>query len=125
MFVLVDRSIYTVGDGFALRHKVLGEAELGIAYSGRLLPFAEDVDIDALVFLAATPGRIANFGGVRAHRTAYVESGVGMEVCRSNLGADRGWLWHTEFFDDAACRILSLDGVDAIPLVVGVKELTS
>jgi hypothetical protein len=126
VFVLVDRAIYTVGNGFALRHKVLGEAELGIAYSARLLPFADDVDIDALVFLSVTPGRIAtNFGGVRAHRTAYLESGIGLEVCRKNLGPIGSWQWHTEFFDDAACRILSLDGVDAIPLVVGVKELTS
>lgn len=126
VFVLVDRAIYTVGSGFALRHKVLGDAELGMAYSARLLPFADDVDIDALVFLAATPGRVANsFGGVRAHRTAYLDSGVGLEVCRTHLGPADQWRWHTEFFDDAACRILSLDGVDAIPLAVGVKELTS
>src|SRR4051794_30250131 len=46
VFVLVDRAIYTLGDGFALRHKILGERELGIAYSARLLPFTGDTDVD-------------------------------------------------------------------------------
>lgn len=123
VFVLVDRAIYTVGNGFALRHKVLSETELGLAYSARLLPFAPDLDLDALVFLAVSPGRVTNFGGVRAHRTSYLEAGVAMEVCRSHLGGG-AWQWHTEFFDDAASRILSLDGVDAIPMAVGVKEMT-
>jgi len=120
IYVLVDRMVYTLTDEFAARYLALTERELGIAYSQRLLPFAEGEEPDALVFLVAVPIRMGAIGGVRAHRSTIVQAGAGLESVRRNLTSTTGtWEWHTEFFDDAVCNVLGVDGVDSFPIAVG------
>lgn len=120
IYILVDRIIYTLTDEFAARYRALTERELGLAYSQRLLPFADDEQPDAIVFMVAVPSRFGAIGGVRSHRSTMVQAGVGLETTRRGLVSTTGtWEWHTEFFDDAVCDVLGVDGVDAFPVAVG------
>ena len=123
-FILVDRAIYGIAESYAIRHKVLTKRELGMAYSNRLLPFHRGGTPRAMIFIISVPARRASLGGVRGHRYSYAQAGVALESCRRGLSLAGPWQWHEDFYDDAACEVLSLDGVEAIPMIIGVLAET-
>lgn len=62
--------------------------------------------------------RTAALAGLRGQRRALLAAGEAKaELAR--LATSDGWHWDTEFYDDAATRVLSVDGVERVPLVVG------
>ena len=119
-FLLVDQSIYMIADSIALQHKALTSQEVAIAHSPRLLPFRKSKQARAFIFIVSVPARRSFITGVRGYRTAYLQAGVALESCRRALSDHGVWEWHEEFFDDAACRIVGVDGVEATPMAIGL-----
>lgn len=125
LYVLHGRSLYLLSGELAVRSRVLAEAELGIAFGGRMLPFLADGGEEPagpMLFLVGIPGRMAALGGLRGFRRGLLDAGRGLATLQALSGAGAGrWLWETEFFDDACCRVLGVDGLERIPLAVGVR----
>lgn len=125
LYVLYGRSLYLLSGELAVRSRVLAEAELGIAFGGRMLPFLADTGEEPagpMVFLVGIPGRMAALGGLRGFRRGLLDAGRGLATLQTLSGAGGArWLWETEFFDDACARVLGVDGLERIPLAIGVQ----
>jgi hypothetical protein len=123
VYVLHSRSVYLVSGPLALRHKVLADDELGIAYGPRLLPFlpAGEEPTGTMVFVVGVPSRTAALGGLRGYRGGLLNAGMAISALAALADPGDGrWLWETEFFDDACARVLSIDGVERFAAAVGV-----
>lgn len=127
LYVVIGPAAYLLAGDLAIRSKVLSNAEVGMLFSRRALPLlASDVELMGIaVVLVAIPGRLGAIGGLRGYRRALIDAGRGLQVLhdlsdRSARGAD-GWRWETEFLDDAVGAAMSVDGVERIPLALGLK----
>lgn len=132
LYALVGRHLYLLLDSHAMPYRRLSDEDLGVAMTGRLLPFADpDPDSeprnrgdfnDAMLFLVAVPGRLGALGGLRGIRTCWVEAGTAR--CEVDAATAQGshWEWHTEFFDDACARVLGIDGVERAPVLVATRK---
>lgn len=123
VYVLHSRSVYLVSGPLAVRHKQLTEAELGIAYGRRMLPFlpAGEEPSGTMVFVVGVPGRTAALGGLRGYRGGLLHAGMAIaELAALAEPGDGRWLWETEFFDDACARVLSIDGVERFAAAIGI-----
>lgn len=127
LYVLHGRTLYLLSNGKGVRYKVLTEPELGSALSRRLLPLLPD-DLEPagpLVFAVSVPARSAALGGLRGYRWGIMAGGMAFSALSlldsGPAESSLRWLWDTEFYDDAACRVLGIDGVERIPLVIGAQ----
>lgn len=129
LYVLHGRSLYLLAGDLAVRHKVLTESELGIAFGARMLPFLPgggEEPSGPMVFVVGIPNRMSALGGLRGFRRGLVDAGRGLATLEALAGPAGGrWLWETEFFDDACCRVLGVDGLERVPLAIGVHLLAS
>ena len=122
LYILLGRDIYLFLDDVAMPYRRLGDSDLGRALTQRLLPFAEPLATDAMLFLVGVPNRLSALGGLRGHRTCYLEAGLAQAHLSALTVSGVTWSWHTEFFDDACCQVLGVDGVERAPLLVGRRE---
>jgi hypothetical protein len=123
LYVLHSRSLYLLSGPIALRHKHLAGEELGIAYGRRLLPFlpSGEEPTGSMVFVVGVPGRTAAIGGLRGYRRGILNAGMALAAVAALAAPGEGrWLWETEFYDDAAARVLGVDGVERFVAGVGI-----
>lgn len=125
VYFLTGRDLYQLVGEHAVRYKRLHDSELALAFSPRLLPVNIDVArlSGELAFVVAVPVRGAALGGLRGSRTALVAAGVALGALRAAAVEAQGrrWWWDTEFHDDAASRLLSVDGVERVVLAIGAR----
>jgi len=126
IYVVVGRAAYLLAGDLAIRMKVLADSEVGMFFGRRAFPLLTNVQLTGTaVVLIGIPGRLGAIGGLRGYRRSLVEAGRGLEVL-SNL-SDRAadpevdWRWETEFLDDAVAAAISVDGVERVPLAVGLQ----
>lgn len=126
VYLVVGKICYLLMDGHFIRYRSLTMDEVEQLFSGRVAPFEafdETMENIALV-LSSVPNRLASFGGLRGIRRSILEAGVAQEWLKARLdqfGTSR-WTWATEFYDDALCSILSLDGLERIPMCVAFRR---
>ena len=125
LYVVTGGAVYLVQDTTAVRHRVLTDDEVELTYVRRLLPFRTD-DPDRLtgvLFLCVgVPARLAALGGVRGYRRALLEAGRAVQWLAER--SDRvSWRWDSEFYDDVACRLLGVDGLERVVTHVGYQRI--
>ena len=130
VFVLRGGATYLLLGDHGLRHRVLSGDEVGLTFVQRLLPFMrarQDELTGTMVFLVAVPGRLAALGGLRGYRRAFIEAGKACAQLAASAADDGDvvWEWDTEFYDDAAGRILSVDGVERVVTHIGYQRVVT
>lgn len=132
IYLLMGQDLYLVLDRTAMPYRRLTEADMGKLWSSRTLPFTDLEDptkppTGIMTWLVGVPSRLAALGGLRGARGSLIEAGRAMAALSSTQeGATTEWEWTTEFYDDAACVLLGIDGLERVPVAVGVqKEVNS
>lgn len=124
-YMLLGTALYQAYDGFLLRYKVLTENECGWAFGPRLLPFLggrRHEMVGPMVFLVGCPARLGALGGLRGYRRTFLAAGwAARELRTAAVQGEASWHFETEFYDDVAAAVLSVDGVERVPLIVGYQ----
>jgi hypothetical protein len=127
IYVLHGGAFYLVTGKIATRHRVLSGDEISMTFVQRLMPFLTarpDELTGVMLFLVVVPSRTAALGGLRGYRRALIDAGRASSALAGLATDDTiGWAWETEFYDDAAARILGVDGVERIPTHIGYQRL--
>lgn len=127
LYALVGDTAFVLMNDQFVRYRKLDQQDLGILLSGRTAPFQEldDATTGTVLVVVAVPGRLSAFGGLRGHRRGLVAAGEAMGHLRQvwdRVGVAEQWTWEQEFFDDACCRALGLDGVERVPLALAYQR---
>ncbi|MFY9488698.1 MAG: hypothetical protein WAP35_08400 [Solirubrobacterales bacterium] len=130
VFILHGGATYLLLSDHGLRHRVLSGDDVSLTFVQRLLPFVQarpDQLTGTMVFLVTVPGRLAALGGLRGYRRALIETGRACAHLAGAADADGEivWEWDTEFYDDAAARILGVDGVERVVTHIGYQRVLS
>ncbi len=127
VYLLVGKDVYLLMDEKAMPYRRLTDDELGRLWSGRTLPFVP-LDEEAgtptgvQAWLVAVPARLAALGGLRGARGSLIEVGRAIAgLARTEPESRVRWEWTTEFYDDAACEVLDVDGLERVPVAVGIQ----
>ena len=121
---MLGTSAYLLAGDLAIRMKRLSEREVGMFFGRRAFPLLpSDAELEGVaIVLVGVPGRLGAIGGLRGYRRALVDAGRGLQVLALLADDnDDDWRWETEFLDDAVAAALSVDGVERVPLAVGLR----
>jgi hypothetical protein len=130
LFVLHGGATYLLLGEHALRHRVLSADDMGLVFVQRLLPFIRarpDELTGTMVLLVSVPGRLAALAGLRGYRRALIETGKACAhlAAAADTEGERVWEWDTEFYDDAAARLLGVDGVERVITHIGYQRIVA
>jgi hypothetical protein len=127
IYVLVGDVVFLLLNHQFLRYRRLTSHELGMLLSPRTAPFMDFDDriTGTVVLVSVVPQRMAALGGLRGFRTALMHAGratSALDHAWREAGVSSGtWRWHSEFFDDACCRVFGLDGVERVPMAIAYQ----
>ena len=127
LYVLKGGATYLLASDLAVRHRVLTEDEVSLTFVQRLMPFmaARPEDLTGtMVFLTSVPSRLAALGGLRGYRRALIECGLACAELSAAVAQNDQfeWIWETEFYDDAAMRLIGVDGVERVVTHIGYQR---
>ncbi|WP_129358340.1 MULTISPECIES: nitroreductase family protein [Micrococcaceae] len=126
IYLVVGRICYVLMNQQFVRYRALSSDDLGQLFSQRVAPFGtfDEGTTGAILIVSSVPGRLAAFGGLRGFRRALLEAGVAQEWLKTRLSRSNSvwWDWTTEFYDDALCSVLSLDGVERAPMCLAYQR---
>lgn len=130
VIVLHGGATYLLLGDHGLRQRVLSGDDVGLTFVQRLLPFMRarhDELTGTMIFLVTVPGRLAALAGLRGYRRAFIETGRACAhlAAAAHAEGEIVWEWDTEFYDDAAARILGVDGVERVITHIGYQRIVT
>ncbi|OKL53164.1 hypothetical protein BSZ39_10990 [Bowdeniella nasicola] len=127
IYALIGDTAFLLMNNQFVRYRRLSDEELGQVLSARTAPFhtVDDRTTGTVLVIAAVPGRLGAFGGLRGQRRSLVAAGeaIGhLQRLWEQASVGDQWSWEREFFDDACGRVFGLDGLERVPVAMAYQR---